>query len=97
MHPDVRRALGGRVPRDTTGLELVRSRLDRASMRDALDDPEPFAPRQARVAGQHANSRSKQSVRLLQQSGCHHNANWTSYLHNPQRQVRHLNCDLAKI
>jgi hypothetical protein len=43
--------------------------LCRALMGDALDDPEPFAPRQAGAAGQHAKSRSKQGVRLLQQSG----------------------------
>jgi len=43
----------------------------RALIGDALDNPEPFVPRQARsrAAGQHAISRSKQSVRLLQQSG----------------------------
>jgi hypothetical protein len=40
--------------------------VERAS---ALDNPEPFAPRQAHEAGQHANSRAKQGVRLLQQCG----------------------------
>jgi hypothetical protein len=42
-------------------------RFDR---RDALDNPEPCASPQARVAaGQHAKSRSKQDVHLLKQSG----------------------------
>ena len=38
-------------------------------MRHALDDPEPYTPRQARAAGQHAKSRPKTCVRQLRQSG----------------------------
>jgi hypothetical protein len=48
--------------------------LCRALMGDALDDPEPFAPRQAHAAGQHAKPRSKQGVRLCSDPGGHHNA-----------------------
>jgi hypothetical protein len=33
-------------------------------MRHALDDPEPVASQQARVAGQYAKPRSRQGVRL---------------------------------
>src|SRR6266851_10059666 len=36
---------------------------------DAMDHPKPAASRQARAAGQYAKPRSKQNVRLLQQSG----------------------------
>jgi hypothetical protein len=39
----------------------------RASMGNALDDPEPIASRQAGAALEHAEPRAKQSVRLLQQ------------------------------
>jgi hypothetical protein len=41
---------------------------------DALDDPEPYTPRQARAAGQHVKQGSKQSVRLYSNPDCHHNA-----------------------
>ena len=37
-------------------------------MGDALDNPEPFAPQQARAAGQHAELRAKTCVRQLRQS-----------------------------
>ena len=39
------------------------------SFRDALDNPKPAASRQTRAASEHAEPRSKQSVRLLQYSG----------------------------
>ena len=42
--------------RKTTGFVCP---LNRASMRHAMDDPEPCASRQAGVAGQHAKSRPK--------------------------------------
>jgi hypothetical protein len=38
-------------------------------MGDVLDDPEPCTSRQARAAGQHAESRSEPCVRQLRQSG----------------------------
>ena len=38
-------------------------------MADVLDDPEPCTSRQARAAGQHAESRPKPCVRHLRQSG----------------------------
>jgi hypothetical protein len=59
-------ALQAEHPRILRGLKLVRGRLYRASMAHALNDPEPSAARQARAAGQHAEPRSKQGVRLLQ-------------------------------
>jgi len=40
--------------------------VERAS---ALGNPEPFAPRQAHEAGQHANSPAKQGVRLCSNPG----------------------------
>ncbi len=47
------------------GLKLVRCRLDRASMRHALDNPEPSAPRQARAAGRHAKSRMHARIGMM--------------------------------
>src|SRR5450432_1960324 len=38
-------------------------------MGNALDDPEPFAPRQARAALEYAKPRANPRGRLLQQSG----------------------------
>jgi hypothetical protein len=40
----------------------------------ALDDPEPFAPRQARAAGQHAKPRSNRVFVCCSNPACHHNA-----------------------
>jgi hypothetical protein len=57
--------------RRTTGFVCP---LDRASIRHALDNPEPYIPRQTRAAGQHGEPRSKACVCRCGNPDCPHNA-----------------------